>query len=240
MKIICIVQARMGSQRLPGKVLMKGANRKPLILNLFERIKKSKYLNKIIIATTNLKKDLKIVQICKKNNIEFFRGSHLNVLDRYYKCALEYKADTILRITADCPLLDYKFIDNFIHKYLKKKDFDYLSNTFPIRSVPKGYDLEIFNLRSLEISAKNAKTKYDKEHVTSYIKKNHKKFNILKIDFKNSFKNYRLTLDYIEDYILIKKIFDALYGKNKYFGIKDVIKYIQKNKLSKINKIYIK
>ena len=239
MKIICIVQARMGSQRLPGKVLMNGANRKPLILNLFERIKKSKYLNKIIVATTNLKKDLKIVQICKKNNIKYFRGNHLNVLDRYYKCALKYKADTILRITADCPLLDYKFIDNFIHKYHSKKNFDYLSNTFPIRSVPKGYDLEIFDLRVLEKSAKNAKTKYDKEHVTPYIKKNHKKFNILKIDFKNSFKNYRLTLDYIEDYILIKNIFDALYSKNKYFELKDVIKYLKKNSISRINKIYI-
>ena len=134
--------------------------------------------------------------------------------------------------------MDYKFIDNFINEYLKKKNFDYLSNTFPKRSVPKGYDLEIFNFRSLETSAKNAKTKYDKEHVTPYIKKNLKKFDILKIDFKNSFKSYRLTLDYIEDYILIKKIFDALYVKNKYFGLKDVIKYIKMNKLSKINKIY--
>ena len=239
MKIICIIQARMGSRRLPGKVLMNGVNKKPLILNLFERIKKSKYLNKIIVATTNLKKDSKIVQICKKNNINYFRGNHLNVLDRYYKCALKYKADTILRIIADCPVLDYKFIDNFIHRYLKKKNFDYLSNTFPIRSVPKGYDLEIFDLKTLERSAKNAKIKYDKEHVTPYIKKNHKIFNILEIDFKNSFKNYRLTLDYIEDYILIKNIFDALYRKNKYFGLKDVINYLKKNKISKVNKIYI-
>ena len=121
MRIICIIQARMGSQRLPGKVLMNGANRKPLILNLYERIKKSKFLNKIVLATTNLKKDSKIVQICKKNNIECFRGSHLNVLYRYYKCSLKYKADIILRITADCPLMDYKFIDNFINEYLKKK-----------------------------------------------------------------------------------------------------------------------
>ena len=239
MRIICIVQARIGSQRLPGKVIMKGASEKPLILNLYERINKSKFLNNIIIATTNLREDLKIVRICKKNNIPCFKGSNLNVLYRYYKCALKYKADVILRVTADCPLLDYKFIDNFISKYLEKKNINYLSNTFPNRSVPKGYDLEIFDFTTLKKSAKNAKTKYDKEHVTSYIKKNHKKFRVLRINFKNSFKNYRLTLDYIEDYILIKNIFDTLYRKNKYFSLKDVIEYLKKNKISKVNKIYI-
>ena len=126
-KVICIIQARLGSTRLPGKVLFPGADNKPLLLNLFERIKKSKYIDKIIIATTKLKNDFKIVKICKKNNIEYFRGSNKNVLDRYYKCALKYKAKKVLRITADCPLLDYKFIDNFIYKSQKKK-LNYFSN----------------------------------------------------------------------------------------------------------------
>ena len=150
MKIICIIQARIGSQRLSGKVLMEGVNQKPLILNLYERINKSKFLNNIIIATTNLREDLKIVLICKKNNIPCFKGSNLNVLNRYYKCAIKYKADVILRITADCPLLDYKFIDSFISKYLEKKNINYFSNTFPKRSVPKGYDLEIFDFTTLK------------------------------------------------------------------------------------------
>ena len=120
-KIICIIQARTGSSRLPGKVLLPGANNKPLLLNLYERISKSKYIDKIVIATTKLKNDFEIVKICKKNNIDYFRGSNKNVLDRYYKCALKYKASLILRVTADCPLLEYKFIDDFIYKSRKKK-----------------------------------------------------------------------------------------------------------------------
>ena len=110
----------------------------------------------------------------KKIIFRVLKGSNLNVLNRYYKCAIKYKADVILRITADCPLLDYKFIDSFISKYLEKKNINYFSNTFPKRSVPKGYDLEIFDFSSLKKSAKNAKTNYDKEHVTTYKKKSQK------------------------------------------------------------------
>ena len=97
-KVICIIQSEIGGTRLPGKSIISGADNKPLLLNLYERIKKSKYIDKIIIATTKLKNDFKIVKICKKNNIEYFRGSNKNVLDRYYKCALKYKAKKVLKL----------------------------------------------------------------------------------------------------------------------------------------------
>ena len=233
-KIICIIQARTGSSRLPGKVLLPGANNKPLLLNLYERISKSKYIDKIVIATTKLQNDFEIVKICKKNNIDYFRGSNKNVLDRYYKCALKYKANLILRVTADCPLLEYKFIDDFIYKS-RKKNLNYFTNCHN-RTFPKGYDLEIVDFKTLEYCKLNAKSKYDKEHVTPFIIRNlpSLKFGYIKYK-KNLYKKYRLTLDYKSDYLVIKNIFDNLYSKDKFFDLKKIIKYLDKSKMWKLN-----
>ncbi len=233
-KIICIIQARTGSSRLPGKVLLPGANNKPLLLNLYERISKSKYIDKIVIATTKLQNDFEIVKICKKNNIDYFRGSNKNVLDRYYKCALKYKASLILRVTADCPLLEYKFIDDFIYKS-QKKILNYFTNCHN-RTFPKGYDLEIVDFKTLEYCKLNAKSKYDKEHVTPFIIRNlpSLKFGYIKYK-KNLYKKYRLTLDYKSDYLVIKNIFDNLYSKDKFFDLKKIIKYLDKSKMWKLN-----
>ncbi len=233
-KIICIIQARTGSSRLPGKVLLPGANNKPLLLNLYERISKSKYIDKIVIATTKLQNDFEIVKICKKNNIDYFRGSNKNVLDRYYKCALKYKANLILRVTADCPLLEYKFIDDFIYKS-QKKILNYFTNCHN-RTFPKGYDLEIVDFKTLEYCKLNAKSKYDKEHVTPFIIRNlpSLKFGYIKYK-KNLYKKYRLTLDYKSDYLVIKNIFDNLYSKDKFFDLKKIIKYLDKSKMWKLN-----
>ncbi len=233
-KIICIIQARTGSSRLPGKVLLPGANNKPLLLNLYERISKSKYIDKIVIATTKLQNDFEIVKICKKNNIDYFRGSNKNVLDRYYKCALKYKANLILRVTADCPLLEYKFIDDFIYKS-RKKILNYFTNCHN-RTFPKGYDLEIVDFKTLEYCKLNAKSKYDKEHVTPFIIRNLPSLKFGHIKYKkNLYKKYRLTLDYKSDYLVIKNIFDNLYSKDKFFDLKKIIKYLDKSKMWKLN-----
>ena len=233
-KIICIIQARTGSSRLPGKVLLPGANNKPLLLNLYERISKSKYIDKIVIATTKLQNDFEIVKICKKNNIDYFRGSNKNVLDRYYKCALKYKANLILRVTADCPLLEYKFIDDFIYKS-QKKILNYFTNCHN-RTFPKGYDLEIVDFKTLEYCKLNAKSKYDKEHVTPFIIRNLPSLKFGHIKYKkNLYKKYRLTLDYKSDYLVIKNIFDNLYSKDKFFDLKKIIKYLDKSKMWKLN-----
>ena len=128
-KITCIIQARLSSSRLPGKILLNGFD-KPLLLHLIERIKKSKKINKIIIATTNQKIDDPIVNLCKKENINFFRGDLENVLKRYYFCAKKFKAEHILRITSDCPLMDFRLVDQVIGEYLKK-NYEYVSNINP-------------------------------------------------------------------------------------------------------------
>ena len=202
-RTIAIIQARTTSVRLPGKVMYK-INGTPLIEILHKRLKRSKKLDNIVIATTQ--KSTKLINFLRKKKIEYFVGSETNVLNRYYKAAIKYKADNIVRITADGILADGNLIDEFIKKY-EIKNVDYLSNTEPV-SYPDGLDIEIFNFKSLKFANFNSK-KYDKEHVTPFIR-NHKKFKKLNILNNIDYSNLRLTLDELEDYDNLKKYLDIL------------------------------
>ena len=238
--ISCIVQARMGSSRLPGKILLTGYD-KPLLIHLVERIKKSKKIDKVIVATTNNKLDNIIFNLCKKNKIDVFRGEEKDVLTRYLTCAKKFKTSTIVRITSDCPLIDHQIIDDMLKKY-EKGNYDFYGNTHPA-TFPDGYDIEIFSYEALKKSHFNVKNSFQREHVTPYIWDNPKKFLIG--NYRNKKKNYqnhyRLTLDFIEDYYVISFIYNNLYPKKKLFKFKDVINFLKKNKyILKINKKYIK
>tara|TARA_B100001057_G_C22871767_1_gene959301 strand:- start:1389 stop:2174 length:786 start_codon:yes stop_codon:yes gene_type:complete len=239
-KFTCIVQARTNSSRLPGKLLLPLGNM-TVIQYLIERLKKSRRIDNFIVATTNKKSDNKICMISKNKNVQVFRGSEKNVLKRYYQCAKKYKSSIIIRVTADCPFIDVKYIDELINFYRKSK-YDYIANV-DINYLPDGFHCEIFNFKSLRKAFKYAKTNFDKEHVTSYIWKNR---NLFKIKYykgkkiKNFSNKIRLTLDYNEDYVLIKKIFDNLYKKNKYFTLEQILNFLKKNKnITNINKEYI-
>tara|TARA_B100001123_G_scaffold378781_1_gene447127 strand:- start:927 stop:1730 length:804 start_codon:yes stop_codon:yes gene_type:complete len=237
---ICIIQARVTSSRLPGKILLQGYD-KPLLLHTIERIKKSKLIKKIVVATSNLKMDEIIYKICKKNRINIFRGHPNDLLSRYYNCAKKYKANTIVRITSDCPLMDYKIIDKIIKKFYSS-NVDFISNTHP-PVIPDGFDIEIFNFKSLKKAFFKAKKNFQREHVTPYIWDNPKKFKIKNYDIffkKNYYKKYRLTLDYLEDYFVIWKIYNELYPKKKFFDLKDILLYLKTNNHILINKKYIK
>ena len=146
-KIGCIIQARVLSTRLPGKILLNGVD-KPLLLHTIERLKQCKKLDMIIVATTNLKIDNVIFNLCKKNKILVFRGHPTNLLKRYYTCAKRFNLKNIVRITSDCPLIDYKLVDIMINKFAKLK-IDYLSNVHP-PSFPDGFDVEIFSFQAIQ------------------------------------------------------------------------------------------
>jgi len=239
-KITCIIQARLANTRLPGKVLLNGYD-KPLLLHLIERVKRSKKIKKIIIATTKKKIDEPIVNLCKKKGINYFRGDSENVLKRYYDCAKKFKVDNILRITSDCPLMDHRIIDKVITKY-SQKNYDYASNINPT-TTPDGFDIEIFPFRILKKAYFNAKEKHELEHVTPYIWDNPKKFDILNVKiFKSNlyYRKFRLTLDYLEDYFVIQSIYNSLYLKNKNFSLKDIINFLSNNNKIALNKKYIK
>lgn len=228
--IAAIIQARMGSTRLPGKVMLKILG-KPVLWHVVNRASKAKLINKVIVATTNNPKDNPIVKFCKKNNIPVFRGSENDVLDRYYHCAKKYKLKIIVRITADCPLIDPNIIDIVIKEFLAG-NYDYVSNTIEY-SFPEGFDVEVFSFKALDKAWKNAKLFSEREHVTPYFIKNNtfKKKNVYS---NKKYPIYRCSLDYPEDYEFIKKIYEGI-GR-EIFYIDDVIEFLEKNsQLLKIN-----
>jgi spore coat polysaccharide biosynthesis protein SpsF len=232
--IICLVQARMGSSRLPGKV-MTPINGIPMIKIIMKSISRSKLINKSLVVTSRSKKDDILVNFLKKNKISYYRGSENDVLSRFYHAAKKEKADLVIRITADCPLIDSEIIDKVITSAIKY-DLDYCSNV-EIRTFPRGYDVEIFTFKVLSKMYKNTKDREDREHVTLYINRNPKFFKIGNVEAPKDKQHpeWRLCVDTREDLRLIKKIF--LHYKNRQIiKYNDIIKLLLKHpKLPKIN-----
>ena len=212
----------MGSSRLPGKVLLDIDN-KPILSHLITQLKFSKKIEKIVIATTNLSEDDKIVNFAKSNEVSYFRGSDLNVLDRYYNCAKKFSFDVIIRITADCPLVDPEIIDKIVNQY-ENGNYDYVSNVIN-RTFPFGTEVEVFSLGALEVAWENAESELDKEHVTPFIRRDTKNSNI---NFKNeeNLSHLRWTLDYPEDLDVISKIILKL--KKRPILLIDILNLIKK------------
>jgi glutamate-1-semialdehyde 2,1-aminomutase len=224
-KVLAIIQARYNSVRFPGKVVKK-INNKTVLEILIRRLSKSKYISKTIVACSNNPNDKALVGICKKLGVDFFIGSENDVLDRFYNAAKKYKGINILRVTADCPLMDSKIVDDVISSFFLK-NVDYASNTNP-PTFPDGLDVEIFKFDALKEAHIKSKLLIEREHVTPFII-NNKKFK--KFNLKN-FKDYsslRLTLDEKVDFILIKNIINN-FKKNLYFNLNDIINFYKKNK----------
>ena len=202
-KFVVILQARMGSTRLKGKIL-KRINNKSILEILILRLKRSKKVSNIVVATTKQKQDDKIVDFCKNNNIDYFRGPEKNVLKRYYLTSKKFKIKNIVRITSDCPLVDPGLIDNFISKFQRKKNLQYLSNVNP-PTFPNGFDIEVFTFKILKYFYNKKLSSYEKEHVTVKMKKSKfKKFNVLNnVDLSK----FRVTIDDKKDYFFFKNLF---------------------------------
>jgi spore coat polysaccharide biosynthesis protein SpsF len=225
MKIAAIIQARTSSTRLSGKVLkeLPYASGITCLEQVIRRLKKSKRLNGIIIATTKEKEDNEIIDITKKEDVKYFRGSKENVLSRYYFAAKENNINLIIRITSDCPCIDADITDLTIDDHISKMA-DYTSNSLT-RTYPHGLDVEVFNFDALEKAYKNATKDYEKEHVTPYINRNPKifKINVVKAPKELYAPDIRITLDTEEDYALLCAVFDYLYPQNKYFNAYDIV-----------------
>lgn len=227
----------MTSSRLPGKVLME-INKKPVLWYLIRRLKKIKRINNIILATTTNKEDDELVNLAKKNKIKFYRGSEHDVMQRVLFAARKFKTDIIVSITGDCPIIDHNLVSQCLNSFLKN-NVDYLSNS-NIRSYPDGMDVQVYNYQALSKSYSLTRSMEDKEHVTLHIRKNPNKFKILNIVAPSElhYPNLGLTLDYYQDFILIKKLINLFNKKkNYYFTCEDILKIYKKNKFFfKINK----
>lgn len=223
-----VVQARMGSTRLPGKV-MKIVAGKPMLELMIERLKRAKELDGIVIATTDKTSEQPIVDLVNSlDGILLFRGSEDNVLARYYGAAVEYGAETIVRVTSDCPLIDPDVIDKVVRVYREKKNrFDYVAN-IQKRTYPRGLDTEVFSFKALEKAYKEAVLKPDREHVTEYILQRPEMFRMLEVADTVDNSSFRWTVDTKEDLELITKIYDALYCVNPDFRYTDILKLFEK------------
>ncbi|MGA1847644.1 cytidylyltransferase domain-containing protein [Deferribacter abyssi] len=240
MKIGAIIQARTSSTRLPAKVLkhLPYDSNITILQQVIRRTKKSKLIDEIIIATTTEKEDYKIIKIAEKENVRWFKGSKNDVLERYFLAAKENKLDIIVRITSDCPCIDWQVIDEVIKTHINL-NADYTSNTLT-RTFPHGLDVEVISFTALEIAYKNATDDFEREHVCPYIHTTHKeKFKLANVKAPKELHHpeIRITLDTEEDYALLCAIFDYLYPKNIFFDGKDIVKLFgEKPWLKFINK----
>lgn len=208
--MLCIVQARMSSKRLPGKTLMI-LNGYPLLKYVIDNIKKSKKIKKIVVATSSLKNDDKIVDYCKKNKVEYFRGNLKNVANRFYKILKNRKYNSFVRISGDSPLIDYKLLDKIINIY-NKGNYDICTNVMK-RSFPKGQSIEVFSSNIFLQNFSKLNSFFDLEHVTNYFYKNYKKFKIFNLSSKQNYSKINLSIDNKKDFVRINKLIKILNGK---------------------------
>lgn len=227
MRIGAVVQARIGSTRLPGKVLLN-LDGKTVLEHVVERIKLSKRVDEVIIATTVLEKDDKIEALALEKGWEYYRGSEDDVLSRYYEAAEKYKLEVIVRITSDCPLIDAQVIDTMIDIYTSNK-YDIVTNAgadLSNRTFPRGLDVEIFSLEILKKAYINGKENYQREHVTPYIYERSSNIYYHRNDIDYS--SYRWTLDTEEDWELISSVYKHLYHGIHDFFLQDIIELMKK------------
>ena len=237
MKVGAIVQARTGSSRLPGKVLLKlpYGSEKTVLEQVLERLKSAKTLDEIVVATTEKEEDKPILEIAERLGVKTFRGSEKDVLSRYYLAAKHYGIDIVVRITSDCPCIDPKIVDQTVEYHLKV-EADYTRN----EGFPRGLDVEVVNFSALEIAYCNAERDFEREHVCPYI------YSTAKDRFKLAYykapehlrtPDIRITLDTEEDYALLCCVFDKLYFENPLFSAEEIIElFEEKPYLSLINR----
>ncbi len=239
-----IVQARLGSERLSGKVL-KEVLGKPLLWYLLQRLRQCKTISQIVVATSNSKGDQAIEDFCKANNTSCFRGSEDDVLERFYQCALHHDIDPIVRITGDCPLIEPRLVDEVVEFYEQNPDFD-LVKTGP--TYPEGFDAEIFPHRNLEATWQEAELKSQREHVTTFIWENEERFQTKWLALKQDYSFLRLTVDEMIDFEVVKEVIEELYPKKDiFFNFEDILSLykikpaiFEKNKHITRNEGYLK
>ena len=226
-KIVCIIQARMGSSRLPGKVMMM-IDGTPMVGHCLNRLKLANSIDEIVLATTDLDEDNDLYAYVEGiEGVSQFRGDAEDVLSRYRQCADRHEADIIIRATADNPLVDPNIIDEAVKHYLENKNTDYCSNKIN-PSFPMGFDIEVFSGSVLRMIDNETTDKYDREHVTPPILKQPERFVLTGFESEVDNSDLRVTVDYASDFELIRKVITRFAGQNN-FTCDDVVKFLRQN-----------
>ena len=224
MNTVIIVQARMTSTRLPGKVLLPLGG-EPMLARLVERLKRVRRADQIVIATTTNAADDAIVALCDRLGVTCHRGSELDVLSRYAEAARAQQADVVVRITSDCPLIDPALIDDVIARY-QAGDADCVSNMLP-PTWPYGMAVEVFSARALAEAHAEATQPAEREHVTPFLYAHPQRFRLHNVASPTDLSGQRWTVDTPEDYALVRRLFDAVHPMHPDFTLADLLAAMQ-------------
>jgi spore coat polysaccharide biosynthesis protein SpsF len=237
-KIIAVIQARMDSTRLPGKVLAD-IEGKPLIWHIFNRLQKISSISEVVISTTNKSTDKPLIEFAKKENIAYFAGSQNDIIDRIYKTGEKFSCDVLVKINADCPLIDIKLIENGINLFISSKNKPDLVTNCVEETFPEGMQYSIFNFSIIKKIWLTLKESFWREYFYRFMLENKNDFSIINIKNEQDLSKLRWTVDYQEDLEFVKKIYNKLYTKNQFFGMNEIINVLKENpEIAKINEKY--
>ena len=222
--ILAILQARMSSSRLPGKVLtpIMGV---PMLQRQLQRLNLCKSLDKLIVATSTEPSDDALVSMCEQIGQTCYRGDLNNVLKRFYDCTVKHQPTHIVRLTGDCPLIDAAVVDAVVNKHVQQK-YDYTTNAYP-QSFPDGLDVEVMTAQTLKTIYQKATQPDEIEHVTYYVRRYCENFSIGTLSCDQDLSEHRWTVDYPEDFALVKAVFEGLYAKDPHFNYQQVLTFLQ-------------
>lgn len=232
-KIVAIIQARMGSTRLPGKVL-KDLCGQTMLARVVGRLRAAKLIDQVLVATTNLLDDDAIIAECRSCGVAVWRGDQDDVLDRYFRAAQFANADVVVRITSDCPLIDPEVTDKTVRAFLEYNP-DYASNTI-VRTYPRGLDTEVISTNALGRAWERARNPYEREHVTPYLVEHPCEFVLLSVTGDDDYSAHRWTVDTPEDFRFVQAVYDQL-TTNASFSWRDVLDMLNRApELSELNR----
>jgi spore coat polysaccharide biosynthesis protein SpsF len=231
-KVVAIIQARMGSTRLPGKVLA-AIHGHPMLWHVVRRTQAATTLDEVIVATTTQPADDTIVAFCREHSLSCFRGSEDDVLDRYYRAALQQNADAVVRITSDCPLIDPEIVDKTVRAFLQERP-DYASNGV-VRTYPRGLDTEVMTFEALELAWCEARQPYERSHVTPYLYEIPGRFKVLSVTADQDYSACRWTVDTPEDLEFVRAVYARFTSES--FLWSDILKMLEREPaLAEINR----
>lgn len=227
-RLVAIIQARMGSTRLPGKVMRSIAGR-PMIDRVVQRAARIRGVDEVVVATSENRLEAPLVErVSAMEGVELFRGPEHDVLERYCRAARAFEADAVVRITGDCPLLSPRVSSRVVQTYLDDESCDYATNTL-VRTYPRGLDTAVTSCQALERARREARTAVEREHVTVYIWSNPERFEVVNVESDDDHSDHRWTVDTAEDLELVRRIFEELDTEGEPFEYDEVLELLEEN-----------